>query len=236
MKINKIFDYQSLNRVTSDTGFRYYMDPQGHKCISVTTILAATASQVSLDKWRERVGITEANRIRDEATGLGTLMHTHLECFVENVPRPTGTNHIRQLAKNMSDQIISRGLIHVDEIWGIEQNLYYPQLWAGTADLCGVHNGSSAIMDYKTTRVMKSRQMIQDYALQLAAYALSHNEVYNTNINKGIIFMVSRDLKFEEFVFEGKEFQQAKDQWIERVEVFLKMQQLQTENLTPVLV
>jgi hypothetical protein len=33
--------------------------------------------------------------------------------------------------------------------------------------------------------------------------------------------MVSRDLQFEEFVFDGQEFKNATTEWVERVEQFL---------------
>lgn len=225
IKINPIYDYKTLERVTLVDGTRYYIDPEGNKNPSVTTILSKTADQPQLERWRERVGVIEANRVRDEATGLGSLMHAHLECYVTGQERPSGNNLVRQLAKAMADQVINRGLVKINEIWGIEQALYYPGLYAGTADLCGVHKNVPSIMDHKTCKKMKSREMIRDYALQLAAYSIAHNEVFGTTINKGVIYMVSRDLEFKEFVFEGKEFFDCKDEWLCRVEQFLKMNQ-----------
>jgi genome maintenance exonuclease 1 len=153
-------------------------------------------------------------------------MHTHLESHIQNLPRPPGTNYIRQLATNMSDQIINRGLVHIDEVWGMEAPLYYPNLYAGTADLIGIYKGKPAIMDYKTTNKMKTRDMIEDYSLQLAAYAMAHNELFETTIQKGVIFMVSRGLEFKEFVFEGDELEGCKERWITRLERFLSQRRL----------
>jgi genome maintenance exonuclease 1 len=221
MKINKIYEYAPLKRVTNDDGTRYYEDPEGTHLSSVTTILSATGYHPELDEWRERVGQKEADRIRDEACGLGSLMHTHLESYMLGVDRPGGNNIVRQMARNMADQVINRGLINIDEVWGMEEILYWPRLYAGTTDLIAVHKGQTAICDYKTSRKMKTRDMIDDYAAQLAAYAISHDELYGTEIEKGVIFMVDRDLNFQEFIFEGLDWQRAKESWMRRLEKFL---------------
>ena len=59
-----------------------------------------------------------------------------------------------------------------------------------------------------------------DYFQQLAAYALAHNELYGTEIEKGVILMCSVDCLYQEFILEGDEFKRAVDQWFERVEKF----------------
>lgn len=219
--VNKLYEYASLERVTSADGNRYYVCPEGNQLSSVTTILSATGDKTGLLEWRAWVGDKKADQIRDEATGLGSLMHTHLENWMMGIDRPGGSNLVRQMARNMADTIINRGLNNVSEVWAMEEMLYYPGLYAGTADLIGIHKGEACIMDYKTTNKMKTRDKIVDYSHQLAAYALAHNELYGTDIQKGVIFMVSRDLQFEEFVFEGEEFRQATTDWVERVEQFL---------------
>lgn len=187
---------------------------------SVTTILSATSYNPGLESWRQFVGEAKANQIRDEATGLGTLMHEHLENHMLGVERPRGSNLVRQMAKNMADQIINQGLVHVDEIWGIEAPLYYPEKYAGTADLIGVYHGNAAVMDFKTTNKMKTADMIGDYFCQCAAYADAHNFLFGTEIRAIVIFMVSRDLKFKEFIVDGSDFDAALAEWKVRVEQF----------------
>lgn len=223
MLINKKFSYEKLERVTSESGSRYYVSPQGDNLSSVTTILGATSYSPELDAWQKRVGLKEAERIRVEATGLGSLMHEHLENHVQGIERPRGTNMVRVMARNMADQIIQKGLPNVDEIWGIEEILYSPGRYAGTTDLVGIHEGKQAIMDYKTSKKMKKRANIVDYSLQGAAYALAHDEIHGTNIERVVVFMVSRDLEFQEFIWEGDELAEAKELWNNRLEVFLKL-------------
>ena len=222
IKINKQFTYPTLDRQTQANGTRHYICSEGIPHASVTTILGATEDKTGLMEWRAWVGDKKADQIRDEAAGLGSLMHTHLENYMEGIERPKGTNVVRQMATNMADVIIEKGLSVVDEVWAMEEMLYFPKLYAGTADLIGIHRGEPAIMDYKTTNKMKSKDKIGNYACQLAAYALAHNELFDTNIRRGVIFMVARDLSYQEYVFEGAEFESAVAQWLERLDRFFK--------------
>ncbi len=67
---------------------------------------------------------------------------------------------------------------------------------------------------------MKSRKNIEDYFLQLCAYRVAHDNLYDTNIQTGVIFMVHRDYNFQEFVIEGDEFSAKTTEWINRVEKY----------------
>lgn len=194
---------------------------------SVTTILSATADKSGIDAWRAAVGEKKANQIRDEATGLGTLIHTHLENYLQGIPRPGGNNLIRKMATAMSEKIIENGIPKIEEIWGIESPLYMPGKYAGTADLIAVHEGTPAICDFKTASKIRSADMIGDYFLQLVAYSLAHNALFGTTIRKGVIFMVARDLQYKEFVLEGEAFDAKEKEWWGRVSAFEALMQKQ---------
>jgi len=86
--------------------------------------------------------------------------------------------------------------------------------------LCGVHDGSDAIMDHKQSNKLKKREWIDDYFVQLAAYANAHNEVHGTKIRKGVIFMCTADVVYQEFIIEGTEFDKYSDIWFKRVEQY----------------
>jgi len=218
------YDYQSLERVTNEkTGKRYYVCPEGKRLSSVTTILSATKDDAGLKAWREWVGESEASRIVKEATGLGSLMHEHLENWMVGKPRPSGNNVVRKMASEMADVIITQGMPNVDEVWGIEEALYFPSLYAGTTDLVGVHKGEPAIMDYKTANKMKKADHVKDYFLQGTAYCLAHNEIFGTNLRKVVLFMVARDLTYKEWILEGEEFDAATIEWFGRVDQFIEM-------------
>jgi genome maintenance exonuclease 1 len=215
------FKYGEIRRLESPNG-RKYLDEQDRKIASVTTILSYTKDKTFLEEWRARVGNAEADQITLESASLGTMMHTHLENYIKGEPRPGGANIGRIMARNMADIIIAKGLKNVTEVCGIEVPLIYSTLWAGTTDLVGLHCGELAIMDFKSTRKPKKLEYVQDYFLQLSAYALAHDFMYDTSIKKGVIFMASRDSVYQEFVIEGKEFEDYKTQWCERVDEYYK--------------
>jgi genome maintenance exonuclease 1 len=147
-------------------------------------------------------------------------MHSHVEAYIENRDRPRGSNIIRQQAKNMADVIIDKGLSKVNEVWGVEVGLYYPNLYAGTSDLVGIHDGDEAIMDNKSTNKPKKEEYVIDYYYQGIAYLDAHNHLYGTNINKIVLFMVSRELEYQEWILDGIKLQMMKDDWYRRLEKY----------------
>jgi hypothetical protein len=217
------FQYKTLEKVTYASGARHYICPEtGSKLPSVTTILDKTAGEkTALLEWKKRVGEVKAAQAQKEGLGIGTFMHTHLEKYVMNQPRPGGNNPMRVMCERMADQIIERGLVHVNEVYGSEVQLYCPQMFAGTTDLVGLYKNQPAIMDFKTAKKIRKRDMIDDYFHQLAAYGMAHNELFNTQIRTGVIFMVSRTYEFETFIIEGAEFKGYEDKFLDRLETFL---------------
>ena len=225
MKFNKCFDYVELDVETLPNGVRHYISPTGERLPSVTTILSATKDMTQLHEWRKRIGDEKADREVKEAQGVGNLMHKHVEDHILGVERTRKSNFVHSLAYDMAENIINRGLIFCDEIWGVEIPVYFPGAYAGRSDLIGVYKGKPAIMDHKNSKKMKKREWLEDYRLQGCAYALAHNELYNTNINQVVLFMSARDLSYETFVFEGLDFHNGADEWIKRLEQYFEMQE-----------
>jgi genome maintenance exonuclease 1 len=217
------FKYKALERATVD-GSRKYATPDGEKLPSVTTILDATKSEESkqaLANWRRRVGHSKAQEITTEAAGRGTRMHKWLEDYIKTgVMGEPGSNPYSIQSHLMARSIIDQGLSKCNEFWGTEVSLYFPKIYAGTTDLVGLHEGSEAIMDHKQTNKPKKREWIEDYFVQLAAYANAHNEVYGTKIRKGVIFMCSAANEYQEFILEGADFDTYTDKWFNRVEQY----------------
>jgi len=215
--------YQPMQRVEVE-GKRRYLTPDGERLPSVTTILDATKSEESkqaLNNWRKRVGVQKAQEITTEAAGRGTRMHKWLENYVKTGSTgDPGSNPYSLQSHQMAQSIIQKGMFKCTEFWGTEVSLYYPKIYAGTTDLCGVHDGDEAIMDHKQTNKPKKREWIDDYFVQLCAYANAHNEVHGTHISKGVIFMCSAANEYQEFVIEGAEFSKYSDMWFKRVEQY----------------
>ena len=217
VKYNPIYTYKKLDRQDGGGQGRVYVDDVGNKIPSVTTILSKTKDMTHLIAWKKRIGEDKAKQITEESAGLGTTMHAHLEAYVLGEPRPGGNNYGRLMAERMADTVIAEGLIDVDEVWGVESHLYYENLWAGTTDLVGMYMGRPAIMDFKTTIKPKKREWVEDYRLQLAAYAMAHNNIHGTNIDTTVVFMVSRECEFQKFVWSGHEFEESTMLWSQKV-------------------
>lgn len=221
MLLNSIYQYSKLTRDES-TGKRLYACPDGTKVPSVTTVLDSTKDKTFLIEWRKRVGDAEATRISKEASGLGTLMHKHLENYVLGIPRPQGNNTVQSMATAMADTMIKEAFGDITEVWGIEASLYYPGLYAGTTDMVGIHKGSPAIIDHKTATKPKKKEWIEDYFIQCCAYALAHNEVHGTDIKKCVVNIVDRNAVLQPFIIEGSEFNHYADLWAKRVDQYYR--------------
>ena len=222
MKWNKKFEYPETVRGMVE-GLRHY-DINNEKLPSVTTILNQTQTAEKaegLANWRARVGEAEAQRIMDQAAQRGTAMHTILENHIIGKNRLDFTD-VGQQAHKMADVVIEKGLCHLEEIWGSEVALYYPELYAGATDLVGVYKNAESIIDFKQTNKPKRREWIEDYMIQLGAYAMAHNYVYQTKIQQGVVLMCSKDGYFQEFIVSEKEFQKYQHEWLKRVDLYYK--------------
>jgi genome maintenance exonuclease 1 len=219
MLIDKI-QYKKLERVTTAEG-RKYVGDDNVPVPSVTTVLDKTSDKTALIAWRKRVGDAEANRVSKESAGLGTKVHNALEKYILSEDYEIkGNNFVSILARDMTNLMINEGFTGVDEVWGTEIGLIAPGLYAGTTDCVGMHGGEEAIIDFKTSKKIKPAKWVQDYFLQCCAYAMAHNEMYGTNIRKGVILMVSRDVELKEYVIEGEEFDKYCGLWTARLEEY----------------
>ena len=217
IKFKEQFNYTPINRKQTNEG-RKYVTPGGHAVASVTTILEKTKSEEkkqALQEWRKRVGTVKAQEITTEAANRGTSMHSHLEHWLAHGILENKSNLVHQHSAKMASSIIDNYLNpHLDEWWGSEVGLYYPELYAGTTDLVGVYNGVPSIIDFKQTNKPKKTEWIEDYFLQAAAYAAAHNAVHGTDIKQGVILMCSKDVEPQNWVVDLTEYE-AK--WFDKV-------------------
>jgi len=223
------FKYKNCQQINLE-GKRVYLTPDGEKTPSVTTILSKTKDMSALNEWRKRVGEEKAQQITSEASGVGTAMHANIERFLAGIERMPGKNPVHVKANAMADVIIKNGLSNVNEFWAMEQSLYFPGLYSGTTDLVGVYDGEPAVMDYKQTNKPKKEEWVEDYKIQLVAYILAHNEVYGTDIKRGVVFMCSRGDDpvqiggevYQQFDLLPKDFNKYQDLWLNKVEEYYK--------------
>ena len=222
MRWNKRFKYPASQRSLIQGSRHYDIDQQ--MLPSVTTILSATQSEEkrqSLEAWRKRIGAQGADRIRDMSAMRGSSMHKYLEAYIQ------GSGHmdltaVGMEAHPMAQQIINQGLGPLEEVWGTEVTVHYPMLYAGATDLVGIYNSRESIIDFKQTNKPKKREWIEDYFLQLAAYAMAHDVIYKTCIDQGVVLMCSKDGFFQKFTSTGKEFTRYKHQFLSKVDEYYK--------------
>lgn len=232
MLISK-YNYQALSRKNED-GRRLYETPSGN-LPSVTTILDATKpaeKRQALQEWRNRVGVEKAQQITTEAANRGTKMHSYLEYYIkDSVIKDKPSNPYHQVSWHMAESVIGSGLCKCDEFWGVEVPVYFPQLYAGTTDCVGIHDGQSSIIDFKQTNKPKKREWIEDYFLQLVAYGQAHDEIHGSIIRKGVIMMcvnpsvdsngsITDGPHYQEFILEGAEWEKYRDLWWRRLEQY----------------
>ena len=226
------FQYKECKQINDPvTRKRVYATPDGERLPSVTTILSATKDMTHLNEWKKRIGEAKAQQIVTEASGVGTAMHANLERFLVGEQRQPGNNPVHIQANKMADVIIENGLSKMSEVWAMEQSLYFPGLYSGTTDLIGIHEGEPAVCDHKQTNKPKKAEWVEDYYLQLVAYAEAHNEVYKTNIRRGVIFMCSRGddpIKvggeiYQQFDLLPENYNKYQDMWYTKVEEYYKL-------------
>ncbi len=224
MKWSNKFIYPKSTRSIEDGYRKYFLGEE--KLPSVTTILSATKSEeekAAIKNWQERVGFKEANRIKTEASSRGTSMHSYIEDYLRGRINESFFESNEQY-KNMAKEIIEKAINNkLDEIYGIEETIYYPEQYAGTADLIGVYQGKDVIIDFKQSNKPKKTDYIQDYFLQLGAYTLAHDVVHGTKMKAGIILLCTKDILFQEFKIEGAELEMYQNLFMGRVKKFYEM-------------
>ena len=221
MKLIKKYKYKKFNRIDGEK--RVYQTGK-IKVPSVTTILKQTQSEEktkSLEKWRKRVGQKEAEKIRDDAGALGTALHKCLEKYILNKRdlKYFDDTPLGRRARKMANIIIGRAFFNLDEVWGCEVHLA-GENYAGTTDVVGIFDGKPAIIDFKQTNRPKREEWIEDYYLQLTAYALAHNYSFGTNVSQGYILMCSREGYFQQFHLTSDMFPVYSEKWKKRLEAY----------------
>ena len=146
MKWNKKFNYPSSTRALINGRRHYSID--NSKLPSVTTILGQTQPEEkrkALEAWKARLGARQADRQRDLAAMRGTSMHTYLEAYL----RGSGHLDLTSVGKEaglMAKKVIESGLGDLEELWGLEVTVYYPDLYAGATDGVGIYSNKDRVI------------------------------------------------------------------------------------------
>jgi ATP-dependent exoDNAse (exonuclease V) beta subunit len=175
---------EDLQSETSTDGKRYYTLPDGTRLPSVTTVIGAQKKHI-FQAWRNKVGEDVANAITKKATSRGTNVHTLCERYLNN----ESLGDIMPDAKEMFISIKPL-LNRINNIHYQEQALWSVQLgMAGRVDCIAEMDGVLSVIDFKTSKKIKSHEDIEDYFWQTTAYALMYEEMIGTPINDIAIIM-----------------------------------------------
>ena len=159
-------------------------------------------------------------------------MHKFLEHYILGTGYDDLTS-IGQEASPMANKIIEKGLSNVTEYYGSEVTLFYPGLYAGSTDLVCNHNGMETIVDFKQANRPKKEEWIEDYYLQIAAYAMAHDYVYKSKIRQGLIMVCTPDLFYQEFRITDHELRSWKHKFLKRLNMYHELMNDEKEGVAP---
>jgi genome maintenance exonuclease 1 len=201
-------DIAKLRRIDSESG-RVYQTPTGKAYPSVTSVLGLLGKAEILE-WRKRVGEEEANRVSARAARRGTAIHSLCEDYLLNKEVNPGPFDLETFKS------IQPFLDKINNVHCLETQLYSDYLQvAGTVDCIAEYDGKMSIIDFKTSKRIKTRDDIHGYFMQTAAYAVMFEERTGIPVGKLVIIMSVDDEKPLLFI-------EKRDDWIHR---FIELRQ-----------
>ena len=195
-------NFQPLKRIDSPNG-RVYETPTGKAYPSVTSVTGLLGKDAIL-AWRKRVGEEKANAISARASSRGTKIHSYCESYLLNEEFSVDhfDHHMFSSLKPHLDRI--------DNIHALESKLYSDYLEvAGTVDCIGEYEGRLSVIDFKTSKRIKSKEDIPGYFIQCSAYAVAFEERTGIPVSRLTIIMGVDDE--QPLVFHEK-----RDRWVDK--------------------
>jgi genome maintenance exonuclease 1 len=169
-------------------GIRLYHLPDGQWVPSITSVTSFYNRQIFV-KWRERIGLEEANRITKRATARGTDFHQVCQDYLEN--KELDWNDYQPMTKIMFIHA-KPYLDKINNIHAIERTLYSEYLGlAGRVDCIAEYDGELAVIDFKTSEKIKPEEWIENYFVQETFYAAAYYELTKIVPVKLITIMVT---------------------------------------------
>lgn len=209
-------------RLSRAKGRSYYLDTQGHRLPSVTTILNATkppAARQALARWKQRVGKDTAQQISTQSSRRGTLTHKQLKDYL------LGQASDCPEAILPYWQSLETVLPHLSNVRLVEGTVFHYDLcYAGKIDCIASYHGEPCLIDWKTSdRPKESIQRLYDNPLQLAAYCGAINHTYtdhDIHLTKAMIVVALPDEAAEIFWFDTDDLRDYWHHWQDRLREF----------------
>ena len=181
-------------------GTRFYPIPGADKYYPSVTSITSFKNAQFFQKWRSRIGETEANRITARATQRGTAFHALSEEYFKgelNIDKYALENN--PLSVRMFQSAKST-LNRIDNIHCLETFLYSHYLGlAGRVDCIAEFDGELAVIDFKTSTKEKKENWIEHYFVQETAYAAMFLERSGLEVKKIVTLIATEDSTIQVF-------------------------------------
>lgn len=185
---------------------RKYVTPVGD-LPSITTVLSFL-SKKDIDNWKARVGEGKAAYVSKNASERGTELHRLCECYTLGQEIKSNDYTALDLFNQIKVKLDkSLGLIYYQEC-----ALYSSILKiAGRCDLIAEWDGELSIIDYKSSKKLKTVDDIEGYFLQTTAYSIMLQELTGY-VAKKIVVIIGNDQSSHASVFVGDRMD-----WVKRL-------------------
>lgn len=200
----KILDFEKFKEENFENNYRRpYLTREGIKYPSVSTVLYKGTDQSWKEKWIEKVGQKEADRISKEATKRGTNIHEITEKYLLNDEKwNENLNYIEKSEFGELKPVLDE---NVGKIYGLEVSIYSDLMkTCGRADMIAEWGNKNSIVDFKTSKKEKKKEWIGNYFLQSAAYSYMAYETYGVFCPQIVILIAVDHCKPQIFVDRAK--------------------------------
>ena len=204
------YDYKTYH-VNKVNDMRYYCVSADINVPSVTSILKKTNANFPN---------TFKQPYNTDSIEIGNLMHKYLDYYVSKESNFFDDSVNYDVAKKLAHLVIDNFIDKIDEVWGTEASVLYKNVYAGTIDLIGIIDGKLSVVDYKSSYRMKTKDEMEEYFLQLAAYANAHDWQYKTKIESIIVFLAIRNGEYKKTSISLDELENYKLKWLSRLMKF----------------
>lgn len=198
---------------------------------SVTTVLKLI-TEPKFKSLREKFGEAKWQKILDDASFRGTVMHSMLENFLLEYAESKSVDKSLQIAQDIAKEeesnspdklsLIKRGRdlfwnFYHEEFWGNIKKVLHNELflwtdfrggWAGATDFIYLDlDDLTVVIDFKSSSSPKDEEDILSYKCQISAYMFAYAERYGVIPDRGEIWIANeKDSKLQRFIVTKDEF------------------------------
>lgn len=202
-----------------EAGKQFYMNSEGTRIPSVTTILNATKPREDRErllKWQQRIGAEQAAEITKTASQRGTGTHRYIQKYLQG-QAVTCPESIRPYWESVEPVLNA-----VEEVRLVEGAVIHDELgYAGVVDCVASYEGVPCLCEWKTSdRPKRTVDRLYDYPLQLVAYCGAANQLYqdyDLNLRHALLVIAIPGAPAEVFWFEPSAIEEYWQQWEARV-------------------